>query len=357
MASVFYICASDRVYVEKLVQLFNEDERFPYTAEGYTDPSLLAERKDMRQAAGLLIEEKLLSELSEQQLGRICHRYFVLSEMAEAGRGIPPSDSQGVSLTDPVPIFRYQHTEKLKRELLAGMEGPAILQDLTSGDPGLKILGVYSPIGRCGKTTFCFHLARALSGRGHAALYLNLEEYHDLMPLLSDQSGPDLCDLLFLLRNQDGQSGGLLQALSGSIICCEGTDLIPPPSVWGELRDVSFAEWQQLIEQIRHLERYDCLILDLGPQLPELSAFFQLCHHLYVPSLETTYGRAKLALFQSSLSLLGLNDTAGKISILYLPSAQSSRGQTQASYMQRDDMMQYAANLLDSSHSPLRPVS
>ena len=78
------------------------------------------------------------------------------------------------------------------------MEG--ILGRTIVGGKELKLIGIYSPIGRCLKTSFSFVLGQLLSKK-HKVLYLNMESYSGFGKLLQKEFKSDMSELIYYLQN------------------------------------------------------------------------------------------------------------------------------------------------------------
>ena len=65
-----------------------------------------------------------------------------------------------------------------------------------SGRGLAKVLGVYSPVGRCLKTSFALTMGKLLA-QEERVLYLNLEEFSGLSVLMKEEYKSDLSDLLY----------------------------------------------------------------------------------------------------------------------------------------------------------------
>ena len=84
-----------------------------------------------------------------------------------------------------------------------------------------RMVAVYSPIHRVGKTTFALALGRECA-KSKKVLYLNLEEYAGME--VSQDTNMNLGDLLYYLRQGNGNLGIRLQA---AVKEDEGLDVVP----------------------------------------------------------------------------------------------------------------------------------
>jgi hypothetical protein len=94
---------------------------------------------------------------------------------------------------------------------------------------GAQILGVYSPVNRCGKTAFALTLAQVLS-RTESVLFISLEEFAGFEALLGEDVKQDFSDVLYLCRQ-----GSFNWMKLRAMVCSVGqVDMIPPTAFCGE---------------------------------------------------------------------------------------------------------------------------
>ena len=93
-------------------------------------------------------------------------------------------------------LRKYQPVDGLMTGILKGLQEEKFPGSCADNGNG-RILGVYSPVHRIGKTTFSLKLGKALA-QSEDVLYLNLETYAGMGGYFRDQDAPDLakCSLL-----------------------------------------------------------------------------------------------------------------------------------------------------------------
>lgn len=126
------------------------------------------------------------------------------------------------------------------------------------------MIGIYSPVGRCLKTSFAFVLGQLLSKK-HKVLYLNLESYSGLGKLLEKNFTTDLGELIYYLQNSKESFGC---RMGGMIEQAAGLDILPPFDSYLDLISVSGQEWIHLLQEIERNSTYEYLILDLSDNIP-----------------------------------------------------------------------------------------
>lgn len=186
-------------------------------------------------------------------------------------------------------LMKYQSIDILATEIMK------VLYDETSliGRPGgrrTRILGVYSPIHRIGKTTFALKLGKDLAARGNV-LYVNLEDYAGIGGIFPGKEEQDLSQILYYAK-QDGND--ISVRISTVVEQMGRLDYIPPMKVWTDLQSVTFQEWQLFLEKLGSQSIYDTIILDIGNAIENLFGVLGLCDRILFPLTQDTYAQAKM---------------------------------------------------------------
>ena len=163
-----------------------------------------------------------------------------------------------------------------------------------------RLVAVYSPIHRVGKTTFALALGRECA-KSKKVLYLNLEEYAGME--VSQDTNMNLGDLLYYLRQGNGNLGIRLQA---AVKEQEGLDVVPPIPVVLDLKEVTWEEWEALITQLLENSLYEMVVLDVGESVQGLFPLLELCDRVYMPVLEDEISRRKIKQYQDNVEQLKL---------------------------------------------------
>ena len=163
-----------------------------------------------------------------------------------------------------------------------------------------RMVAVYSPIHRVGKTTFALALGRECA-KSKKVLYLNLEEYAGME--VSQDTNMNLGDLLYYLRQGNGNLGIRLQA---AVKEDEGLDVVPPIPVVLDLKEVTQEEWEALITDLLENSLYEMVVLDVGESVQGLFPLLELCDRVYMPVLEDEISRRKIKQYQDNVEQLKL---------------------------------------------------
>ena len=143
-----------------------------------------------------------------------------------------------------------------------------------------KIIGIYSPVNRCGKTNLSIDLAKSFEKE---VLLINLEEFSDLMDRLNIDSDFNISDLMyFFLKN----TNNLSIKLDAIVKEYNGFYIIPPLNNPEDLYDIEIDIWVNLILSISNLGKYSYIILDISNAIRYFVKIFDICSYVFIPYIE-----------------------------------------------------------------------
>lgn len=196
-------------------------------------------------------------------------------------------------------LRKYQPVDGLMTGILKGLQEEKFPGSCADNGNG-RILGVYSPVHRIGKTTFSLKLGKALA-QSEDVLYLNLETYAGMGGYFRDQDASDLANVLYYAKQERDDIGIRI----ASIVKRMGDlDYIPPMKVWTDLRAVHTEEWKTLFERLISQSVYSVIILDIGNGMEDVFQLLRLCDQILMPCAEDVYAMAKIAQYQHMLKVL-----------------------------------------------------
>ena len=167
------------------------------------------------------------------------------------------------------------------------------------GQPA-RILGIYSPLGGCLKTSLGLVMG-CLLAEDRRCLFVNLEAHAGFRTLFGRQYPVDLSDLFARIR----QGGNLMEVLSEALQPFGKLQYIPPV-IWPvDVREAEFAELKELLRRLALCGRFDEIILDVGQDLACPEKVLQLCDLVYQPVKEDIFSQAKLAEYEAYLRISG----------------------------------------------------
>ena len=222
--SIFAVCDLEASYAYNLMEAIDETQGSSFEVQAFTNVERLIAYAGERHIELLLISAAAMcGELLKLSIGKI----MILSE-----------GEKKKELSEYPCIYKYQASDQLIAEVMNYYAVEAVPAPMAMLKKKVEIVGIYSPVGRCMKTSLALTYGQLLA-REHKVLYLNLEEYAGFETLLEETYEADLTDLLYFARLG---SGNLVYRL-GSLICHLGAlDYIPPAFCPEDLRNISPGE-------------------------------------------------------------------------------------------------------------------
>lgn len=195
-------------------------------------------------------------------------------------------------------ILKYQSADLILGEILQEVCETTNFSMLKSVKKKMqKIVVVYSPIRRIGKTAFALEFGKEFA-KEKRTLYVNLEEYADIGERFIYSERRNLGDLLYYMRQEDSN---LATRLSTMVVKMEKLDYVPPILISSDLREVSVGEWTQLFETIVKESSYEMIVIDLGECIQGLWEVLQMADEIYMPILEDAVSIRKIERFEEEM--------------------------------------------------------
>lgn len=298
--NIFAVCDLEVDYAHNFMDYLNCKRSIPFEIQAFTSVEHLIKFAEKQRIEILLISDKAMCpQVKELDVGQL----MILSE------GVHPPE------LDQYPsVYKYQSSDHVIREVMAcygadrdGSE-PARIPKKT-----MEIFGVYSPLGRCLKTSFALTLGQILA-RDRAVLYINLEEYAGFEELLEKRYEHTLSDAMYYARQHNKN---LAHKISGMIESVGNLDYIPPAESFEDIRTASLEEWNYLLDTIAFNSAYEVVILDAGDGVDGLFQLLDRCTRVFMPILTDVLSRAKLA--QAEKLMKTWKVLSGKVEKIKLP--------------------------------------
>ena len=282
MNHILAVCDSEIEYAHQLVEYFSNKKGFPFQIQLFTSEDTLREYALNHPISLALIAEK---DFSEDIRGSTVEHVLILGEDC----GKEPENTKIIN--------KYQSCELIMKELLEWLAKEGTLGRTGSNHKELKLIGVYSPVGKCLKTSFAFVLGQLLSKK-HKVLYLNMECYSGLGKLLQKEFSTDMSELIYYLQNS---SEKFVYRMGSMIERIGELDILPPFDSFLDFVSVSGEEWIQLFHEIEKGSDYEYLILDLSDAVQGLFDILRLCNVIYTLSREDGFAMAKISQYEEIL--------------------------------------------------------
>lgn len=287
-------------YADRFADFANQKEKVPFSVVAFTTIENLREYAKSHKIEILLISNEVPKETVKE---------------IPAGQTVVLADGEVVQVSDDYPsVYKYQSSDSILREVLSyycekPMEEGSILLGARA-----KVLGVYSPISRCLKTSFAWTMGQQMA-KNRKVLFLSLEEYSGFSRLLGGNCQADLSDVFYFYR----QGNCNYFRLSSMIYTWGNLDYISPVRYPEDLSQITGEDVLELLRKIALETNYEIIILDMGTMGKHAVQIMEACDVVYMPVKEDCISVAKLEEFEEYLEVSGKAGLKDRIQKLKLP--------------------------------------
>lgn len=294
---IFAICDLEEAYVVRLADYLNSKGMLPYQVLAFTNLDSLTQYASDNEIEILLIStDAMTDEVKELRVKRV----IILAQ----------GEEPGLDRETPV-ISKYQDSDSIARQVMS-YAGEAKVLEVPQD---CRVIAVWSPVGRCGKTLFALTMAQLASEEGRT-VYLNLEDYSGFEPLFRTAYRSDTADLLYASRDEEQN---LAVTLESSVQSFGALDIVPPAFFPEDIRDIDSREWAQFIANIASAGNYRTVVLDIGSPVKDVTDLLEMCTKRYLPILPDPMSRAKISQFERNMRALGKEELLSSMIRVYLP--------------------------------------
>lgn len=299
MKRVIAVYDVDPFYAERLAAVANQKETVPFTVIAFTTLERLRMYLEENPVEILLVDASAREQVRDLPVKQI----LSLSD----GELVPVEEGYS-------SIYKYQSADGILREVMASYNVAPAVGLAPVGSPS-TLIGVYSPVNRCCKTSFSLALGQVMS-KDRKVLYLNFEDCSALRKLLPEPVQGDLSDALYYY--QQGTCNSV--KLASLVYTWGGLDYIAPARYPEDLGRLGPEQTAEFLELLAMEGVYDAIIADLGQCGRQAAEILEACHVVYMPVREDCISAAKVEVFEEYLRESGRRDLREKIQKLKLPS-------------------------------------
>ena len=290
----------DPFYADRFAEFVNQKEQVPFEVMAFTTMERLKNYAAEHPVELLLIN----SSVPAEEIGKV-----------GAMQVVTLADGEVIPVSGQYPsVYKYQSTDSIMREVMACYCAKPVEPALTVIGNAGSIIGIYSPVNRCLKTSFALTMGQ-LMARDRKTLYVNLEDCSGLSRLIGDEYKNDLSDLLYYY----GQGIYSWMKLSSVIYSWGDLDYIPPVRYPEDLCQVSAEEMADLLVRISRESAYEAILVDLGQFGKKAVSVLEICDTVYMPVKDDCMSVAKIEEFEEYLKQSGHTQLKDRICKLKLP--------------------------------------
>ena len=289
--------------INNFMEYLNQKRNIPFEVHAFSSAEMFLEFAKNNETEILLISDKAMKE----EIRRYPIRQIIIL-------------SEGVHspVLDQYPaVYKYQSSEKVIREVMAcyGVENGVDTSPALLPKKEMRIIGIYSPVGRTQKTSFALTMGQILA-KERAVLYLNMESYSGFERLLECSYDRGMSDILYYAR-QENQ--GIIYKLGGMVQSMQNLDYLPPAASPMDIQTAKYEEWKWLFQEIEKNSSYEVLILDLGDGVADLYQILDFCNEIYVPTRNDVISAAKMEQFENLLRRWDCQSVLDKMRKIHVP--------------------------------------
>lgn len=241
-------------------------------------------------------------------------------------------------------VYKYQRADRLLCCLLEWY-----VQSL-SGNTGWKynkaekkMVGIYSPVNRCGKTTFGLLYSRMLAEK-KKVLFLNLEPFSGLAERFGFCGEGNLSDVLYYIKERKET---IFHYLQTAVENQDGLCILPPVLVQSDIGALEEEDWNWFFGELMGKSDYDVIVVELSSSMRDMEIGFRECSKLYVPSLRDHVSAVKIEEFKEYLEKTGQQQCVNVMEILYLPKGNDWGNVEELWSCMNEEYTQYLTALLE----------
>lgn len=306
------ICDKDQGYVEAFARRAGRQETAGLEVHAFTSADALLKFLENGKADLILMEESLATK----EIAETCSDKIVLltEQRKQADDTKKQKEENAATLK---AVYKYQSCSELLRQILdilaeqqdsiqkrwsdpecpdkdLDVEHTGIVQK-----PSTKCLGIYSPAGRCGKTSLALAMALHLQKKG-PTLFISFEFFsgwQSFLPMIRP-SGGSFADGIYYLRNGNLKVAEKLLSVEQKI---GELAVLPPFPDPQDLLHVTDEEWSLVLNRLQYETGYEYIVADLGI-VPDLCPAILLnFSEIFVPLPANEVEQAKWSDFQEYL--------------------------------------------------------
>ncbi len=302
MKKIMAVYDEDPFYAERLSDYVNRKDKGIFKAQAFTSKERLEEFAKDHDIDVLLAGETVVDEkISELKSGQ---KIFLTEEREAEGAH------------EEASVYKYQSGDDIIREIMAVYcELPGVKSVIPSlAEREKRIIGVYSPVGRCGKTSLALAMGQVLA-RDEKVLFISLDTFTGFSQLLDEQWKRDMSDLVYYYKQ--GRFHGL--RLNSIIYYLGDMAWLPPFRYPDDYSLVTAEEMADLLVVMLRESAYETIVLDIGNYDRKVLPILDVCSVIYMPIKEDPISQAKVKEFEKYAGDFGVRGVKEKVQKIHVP--------------------------------------
>ena len=293
------ICDTERDYCRRLDEYLRDHLNLSFEICSFTDTEIFKEFVKEKIPALSVLSQSVYLALSERGSIRNVDNILVLDEAVS----FVNEDREQEEEKNVCHISKYLPAGRIIDGILdfcVKIPGNIGNLDAERVAEKVKLLGLFSPLSRCGQTAFAVKMCEVLSKHGKTML-LNFDSFSMIAEMMGQDAEEDISDLLYYAECEESKFSVYLERIKRS---AKGFDFIPPAKTAAMIKEITFDRIKTLTELLAESAGYEYIILDLSEFPDGLCDILRICTRVFTIVGE---GRAEKYKFEQYTKVLNLN--------------------------------------------------
>ena len=300
---ILTLCDLDETYCGRLYEYLKENLKLSFEIEAFTTIDILLDFAKQNETNLLLASETVFSEMKKSGDMRRFKNILILDEDSTCLR----EDESFYGETYVEHTTKYQPAGRIVNTIVDFCARKAdCFEGLGTGytsDQG-KVIGLYSPVSKCGQTSLALKIGEQLSKHGRTVL-LSFDSFSYLPKVLELDSEGSLTDLIYYAESDSSKFCIYLEKIKntrGSL------DIIPPARTAMHLKEIDHDSLKRLIDLLIHESGYEYVVLDLTEYPEGFFDILRLCNKIFTIAKQTGLDQYKIEAYEDVLRKNGYED-------------------------------------------------
>ena len=297
------LCDLDETYCGRLYEYLKENLILSFEIEAFTAIDILMDYAKDKETMLLLASETAFAEMRKMNITGMFKNILILDEDSSCLREEENCFGETCleHTTKYQPAFRIVDTiVDLCARKADNFEG---LGSRYGSDKG-KIIGLFTPLPKCGQTSLALKFGENLSKIGRTVL-LSFDSYSSLPIILGLNSEGNLTDLIYYSEGESSKFCIYLEKIKNTL---GNLDIIPPARTAMHLKEIGYESLKHLIDLLIHDCGYENIILDLSEYPEGFFDILKLCDKLFTIVRPSGIDQYKVEMYEDVLRQNGYED-------------------------------------------------
>ena len=297
------ICDTEKDYCRRLDEYLRDHLNLSFEICSFTDAEIFKEFVKEKIPELSVLSQSVYSALLEGGSIKAVKNILVLDE---ANSSVNEDESQEEE-KNVCHISKYLPAGKIIDGILdfcVKIPGNIGNLDAERGSEKVKLLGLFSPLSRCGQTAFAVKLCEELSKHGKTML-LNFDSFSMVTEIMGQDAEEDITDLPYYSECEEGKFSVYLERIKRN---ARGFDFVPPAKTATQIKEITFERIKSLTELLSEIAGYEYIVLDLSEFPDGLFDILRMCTRVFTVVGESREENYKLEQYTKVLGQNGYDD-------------------------------------------------